>query len=97
MFQRTVRSVVPAIAIAVALVLTAPLPAHAANREIAGPQALFERAWHWLASFWSGGETAGPQEKRGGTIDPNGVDRATASQDPACTRIEAGICIDPNG
>lgn len=96
MFQRTVRSVVPAIAIAVAVALSA-VPAHAADRELAGPQALFERAWHWLASFWGGAETAGTSEKGGGSIDPNGRDWGTTLQEPACTQVEAGICIDPNG
>ena len=94
MFQRTVRSVVPAIAIAVALALSA-VPAHAADRELAGPQALFERAWHWLASFWSDGETSAT-EKAGWTIDPDGR-LAPNVQEPVCTQVEAGICIDPNG
>jgi len=97
MFQRTVRRVVPAIAIAVALVLTAPVPAHAAGRELAGPQALFERAWQWMASFWGGGDTAGAAEKAGWTIDPDGRTMSTTVQQPACTQVEAGICIDPNG
>lgn len=96
MFQRTVRSVVPAIAIAVALALSA-VPAHAADRELAGPQALFERAWHWLASFWGGAERAGEAEKSGWTIDPDGRLAPATVPDPTCTRIEAGICIDPNG
>lgn len=96
MFQRTVRSVVPAIAIAVALALTA-VPAHAADRELAGPQALFERAWHWLASFWGGAETTAATEKAGWTIDPDGRTAPANVQEPACTQVEAGICIDPNG
>lgn len=95
MFQRTVRSVVPAIAVAVALALTA-VPAHAADRELAGPQALFERAWQWLASLW-GAETAGETEKAGWTIDPDGRTAPATVQEPACTQVEAGICIDPNG
>lgn len=96
MFQRTVRRVVPAIAVAVALVLTAPVPAQAAGRELAGPQALFERAWQWMTSFWGGGETADAAEKAGWTIDPDGR-TSPAIQDPSCTQVEAGICIDPNG
>jgi hypothetical protein len=108
MIKRSFRRVVNAAALAALLATASPVSASAQSADWAGwtrAETLFERVWSWLASL---GEIPGRteriepsdvQKKVGGAIGPEGggLDGEGGSGDPTCPKVEAGICIDPNG